>query len=128
MLWKKFLNSKTYELISVSIFRLMFLDWKRKLVYFNGRSYNTHQRSQRISSTKKIKLFNQIPLSTSDGGFQCKDIFNSLDYRSNGDNHCGDENTDDFQFFCFVFSMFLFRFRLWEYVQFWQNNVSFCIQ
>lgn len=100
------------ELISVSGFGLMFLDWKRKPVYFNGRFYKTHQRSQRISPTKRRKLFNRIPLSTSDGGFHYKDIFSSLDNGSNGDNSHRGENADSFQFSCSIFSLFPFRFML----------------
>ncbi|KAJ0027710.1 hypothetical protein Pint_35407 [Pistacia integerrima] len=85
------LMSGNYDLtsiicVSITVFGsgLMYLDWKRKQVYYYGKPCYTRQRSQRISPFKRRKLFDQIPTSRY-GEFQREGIYNSPYKRSNGD-------------------------------------------
>ncbi|KAK8553730.1 hypothetical protein V6N13_072671 [Hibiscus sabdariffa] len=61
-------------------------DGKRRMMFHDGRTSYSRQRSKRISSFKRKDFFNQRPFTGSDRGFQFDNRFNHADKRSDGDN------------------------------------------
>ncbi|KAK8512302.1 hypothetical protein V6N13_097043 [Hibiscus sabdariffa] len=61
-------------------------DGKRRMIFHDGRTSYSRQRSKRISSFKRKDFFNQRQFTGSDRGFQFDNRFNHADKRSDGDN------------------------------------------